>query len=77
MTPYIASIPVPDAVGSGNYATNAYLYVSDYPAPGFVTQGPGAFLIWYQEREIKARECNTTYLHHYDGYWYCYEFLGR
>lgn len=72
-----SGIPTPGATGSGNYATDAYLYHSNQSALG--VQPAGAYLIWMQERQIQQSECNTgsaSYLVQYDAYWYCYEFIG-
>lgn len=70
---YLPQIPTPDAV-SGNRAHDAYLYYSDHPS-GVLGGPPGTYLIWYQEQEITAEECNTNPTN-YDAYWYCYEWMG-
>ncbi|MEX0934871.1 MAG: type II secretion system protein [Candidatus Paceibacterota bacterium] len=69
---YFTELPRPDISGD-NFATNEYLFHSNHNG---VSGGPsGAYLLWYQKREIDSSECNA-YITSYDDYWYCYEYLG-
>jgi len=80
LAPYLPTLPLTAvSAGSGCYANDSYLYISNYPAAIGQVGGPGAWLIWAKESAtpFAPGECPGYDASSYDcGLQYCYQYLG-
>ena len=76
LAPYVPGAVIPRPPGTAPSQHRHDAYVLYRPTGSFAGFPAGStFLIWAQEKNITASECNGQVSQHNPGIWYCYEKL--
>ena len=78
LAPYLPTLPLTAINAPGSYASDSYLYISNFPSAINGIGGPGTWLIWAKESAtpFAPGECPGVPTSHDFGIQYCYQYLG-